>query len=540
VAFGSWVAAAALFVELAAPGWADYARDPWLAVYGAMLRGAGATPLAAPPIDPADPLLTLLPGTVYTTAEAILSAGPEVTLLSATSFVLDPGAFVGPGPHTASLDLELSGTVAINVDHYHADLASPATSPFALVRLQRAAVSYDPAQLTPDPELCVGVTDVQVDLAAGLVYFTPTANAADAQIAFLIDPTTPKVVTFPLADSPALTLGKLLLVVGAGRATVDANALVRAAGTIAHPFDAAAALRDLGAPALSGSAPGTLQLIDAGDPGVTDLTSVEIALAPLALPRLDDSGTSPSDPDEALTLLSAATNALLAAEDALFVGRLNLHPYSLDFASVTPDRIRPERMGFLEAEYALPAPTAAVAVAGQAPLATTAVTAVTTATATAASPASPASVPRFGSVVDIERGGPAYLLLSIQINGSVLNAGPQQSTSLHNYSENSALMSISAAASEPRERQLIQATAYVQLNGDGSTLRLLDKQDDRSPVFYPSGMMVNWVRFMVLRPDGTPYNFHGKRTMVSVRFFSESDNPNFITASAAPAAPPQH
>jgi hypothetical protein len=530
---GVWAAAAAQFVELAAGGgsvlWASYAREPWSAVFGLLLAlvepPAAYDPLSAAP---------LLPGTVYTLAESILSASPEVELLGATAFRVTVGAFSGPGPHAVSLDLELSGAVLLPVEHHHHVDATTPDPAFAMVRLQQAAISYDTAQLTPDPAACVGVVDVEVDAASGLVYFTPTANAADAQVAFLVGSappsTTPEVVTIQLVDSPALRLGKLLLVVGAGRATVGANALVRAAGTLAHPFDAAAALRSLGAPG-GGASVDVLQLIDAGDPGVLDLTSLRVALAPPPLLLLLPVGRE--------ALLDSAAQALLAAEDTLAVGRVNLHPYSLDFASTTLDRIRPERMGFLEAEYAVAAPPAAVVDLSVSSVSGASLNPAVLSPELRRTPTGPPG--RIGSVVDIERGGPAYLLLSIQINGSVLNEGPLQSSSLHNYSENSALVSISAAADRVRERQLIQATAYVQLNGDGSTLRLLDKQDDRSPVFYPSGMAVNWVRFMVLRPDGTPYNFHGKRTMVSIRFFSESDNPNFIAASAAPAAqqPPQ-
>jgi hypothetical protein len=46
-------------------------------------------------------------------------------------------------------------------------------------------------------------------------------------------------------------------------------------------------------------------------------------------------------------------------------------------------------------------------------------------------------------------------------------------------------------------------------------------------------MHVNWVRFVVLRPDGTPYNFHGRKTMVALRFLGQPDNPNFIAAGTA-------
>jgi len=40
------------------------------------------------------------------------------------------------------------------------------------------------------------------------------------------------------------------------------------------------------------------------------------------------------------------------------------------------------------------------------------------------------------------------------------------------------------------------------------------------------------VRFLVTRPDGTPYNFHGRRTMVGLRFMSHPDNPDFVGAAA--------
>jgi hypothetical protein len=508
VSAGTFASALAAHLSLSGSSSLDlFITDPWGDLYATLLRKSVADSTLRQPVVLASPPAFLIPGVTYsfpasvsvTTASAgvqqsfAVAAGSRLTLL--------PGIAAGAGPHTITVAVpSLSWSNVFTIAHFHEGGTgiTPAAPP-ALVRGQRAAMSYNPAAVNPDVPNCQGVSDVVVDSARAVVYFTVNANAADARIAYTLvaNPSVMVLSVLPTADSALTRLAKLFLVVRAGRVTVRAAALRDVRGTERHPFDAAAALRDLGVAPSQEITP--LELFEAGDPGVA--APGELSFFPLVaeLPFADELapvfGGLDTRPVMAQVLLAAGTFA---------VTRTNVHPYSLDFTSRTASRIRPERLGLLEDEYMW---------GGSA----------------------------MGSVTDIDRSGPPYLLLSIQINGSptepeaargsTLQAAP--SGSLHNFSENSSLTSIGNSLDPARDRQIIRATAYVQLGSDGNTLRLLDRQDDRSPVFYPTGMHINWVRFVVLRPDGTPYNFHGRKTMVALRFLGQPDNPNFIAAGTA-------
>jgi hypothetical protein len=520
-ASGVFVSALAAHLTSSREGLETFLRDPWGDLYATLLRRSEPSPVLYTEVTvPASPPAFLLPGTRYVFGGAVqltgVSAGVQASsvLVSGDSVVVEPGAAAGAGPHSVSLSVpSLGWSGSVPVAHFHEDGSgiSPAAPP-ALVPGQPAAMSFDDTLLALDPPSCVGVTGVRLDPARGVVYFTPQPNAASAQIAFLQLPLPSVTVvtsTLPLADSPLTRLAKLLLVARGGRFSAPALALRDTRGTEAYPFDAAAALRDLGAALPAAAAITPLDLFEASDPGVAAPNSLDLLLLGLEDAVAPELAASYS---VWLDTRPVALAALLAAGDSFSVVRADRLPYSLDFVSATPTRIRPERMGFLEDEYVIPA---------------------TGGNAT--------------SVVDVDRSGPPYLLLGIQINGTPTEGGverlrgasggstlpPPSGSGLQNFSENTALTSISNSLDPARDRQLIRATAYVQLGSDGATLRLLDRQDDRNPVFYPTGMHVNWVRFVVLRPDGTPYNFHGRRTMIALRFLGQPDNPNFLAAGSS-------
>jgi hypothetical protein len=533
VSGGVFLSALAAHLTCDRAGAEAFLRDPWGDLYATLLRRSEADRVLSVPFDVLSPMPALLPGERFLFAADVqvtaLSAGVLASAVRTSGRVLeiDVGAASGPGPHTVSLSVPaLSWAGVVPLVHFHEDGSgiSPAAPP-SLTPGRPASMSFDDALLALDLPSCAGVVagSVRLDPARALVYFTPDPNAASVQIAFLQLPLPSVTVvtsTLPLADSALTRLGKLLLVARGGRFAAPALALRDTRGTEAHPFDAAAALRDLGAavPASGSSSISPLHLFEAADPGVASPASVELVLLGLDEPVAPElAAAAPITLDTRPVALIA-----LAASGPPAVLRADRLPYSLDFVSATPTRIRPERMGFQEDEYVIYA---------QPPPAGTGNPPVRLAV----------------SVVDIDRSGPPYLLLGIQINGTPTEGGaerlrgasggstlpPPSGSGLSNFSENTALTSISNSLDPARDRQLIRATAYVQLGNDGKALRLLDRQDDRNPVFYPTGMHVNWVRFVVLRPDGTPYNFHGRRTMVALRFLGYPDNPNFLAAGSA-------
>jgi len=509
---GIFASCLAAHLSLDEPQLQLFLDDPWADLYATLLRRALADDVVAETVVLASPPAALLPGITYVFPGAVnvtaVSAGVDASFVTAddTRLTIRAGAATGAGPHTVTLAVPSAAwSATIPLVHFHIVSASIApAAPPSLVHGLRASLSYDATQITPDAAASTGALDIAVDAARQLVYFTPDPNAAASVIAFLdvATSTVPSTATLPLADSALTRTAKLALVVRAGRVGARAAALRDLRGTERYPFDAAAALRDLGAAALSDAAITPLDLFQAADPGVvlpgelrTLLLPGDFAFAPELQPIWGGLDTR------------AVMQQILAVAGSFAVARVNVHPYSLDFVSQTEDRIRPERMGFLEGEYVQGNPTGIV------------------------------------SAVDIDRSGPPYLLLSIQINGTPspdrngvsLSTAPAPMASLHNSSENGALTSICNSLDPARDKQIIRATAYVQLGSDGNTLRLLDRQDDRSPILYPTGMQVNWVRFVVQRPDGTPYNFHGQRTMVALRFLCQPDNPNFVAAAAPPS-----
>lgn len=179
----------------------------------------------------------------------------------------------------------------------------------------------------------------------------------------------------------------------------------------------------------------------------------------------------------------------------LSLARLNEHPFSADWASELAGRVRPCRLGFGEGEF----PAAEI----------------------------------FGAIAspaDVDRSAPPYILIDIEVNRPAVSHQEDSPTS--SLGE---LFSLSASARHDRDRQLVRCVAYAEVGSDGSTARLLDRQDDRSPVLFPTAAMVGSVRFRFLKPDGSPYDFSGRKVMVALRFITQAETPNAFRAGEPPA-----
>jgi hypothetical protein len=399
-----------------------------------------------------------------------------------------------------------------------------------------------------------------LNYAPGLVPFTPcitpqmatnvVVNTVDRSVTFtvrhnvvgntvqLIFNTYAVITNLFLADSTETQLAKMMLVASNYSFPVHGFAEMDLRGTNANPF-------------LPGTASTYLSQLLAQDPGLVSNRTLQFKIATASLFTPPPSLTAlpsplPYPPVDVKAVFAemvnvvALTSLLLGEPEesipaTAVVSRINEHPFSLDFAAETPLRIRPDRLGMVDGfEY----------------------TADLRRVPSGGDPMS-LHLASIGSAVDIDRSGPPYLLLNIEING---DPTPHSSTLRPDglLTETSSLSSIygSSSSSAPtlfdavtrlqnhahrgevislgsqNNRVVIRSTAYVELGSDQTTLRLLDRQDDRAPVLFPTSIHVNWVRFLVTRPDGTPYNFHGRRTMVGLRFMSHPDNPDFVGAAA--------
>ena len=551
----------------------------------------GSLSVASPSLNPAE----LLVGARYLLSEpsARVDLGASVNLsdasriridpLSATLTVL-PGAFGGgAGPHVLALSLPGDPLPAalVPVSIPYEDGSGVA---FARVFAGAGAqLNFDAASLTVHPDaasLAVNIVpaSLSVDASRGVATFTVLAQPSGA----VTIPFTTATSTLVADDTDLSRLAKLYLVAaGGGSAAAPAAALVDLRGTNLHPFSAPAALADLlggasGSPSSSSPsspAPWTLttapstalppsasaaaassllsSLLAAGDPGLeTRAVTLALGAAPaslspssLQLPA-DLAGTAPALPWAVLweELLRASPTPSRPRPATLL--RNSPFPFGLDFASAVDTRIRAERMGFAEREYAFVTgePNGGGGnVAGTSSL---------SAAASASSSSSPSSsLPTYLaastplSAFDVDRSGPPYLLLSIEVNGPPPETQPQgegegggiaasalPASTASAYHGMGSSFSALRSVSEP-SRQIVSATAYVHVGSDAATMRQLDRQDDRSPVAFPTSTFVHSVRFRTMRPDGRAYNFHGRRVMVALRFLTHTDNPNFVAAA---------
>jgi hypothetical protein len=490
--------------------------------------------------DPA----TLTPPLVTSATPATVDAAfVQTFLVSSTryAFVLNPGITTSAtGPFQVAVQ-QGSSTQTIAVQDVSVTALGPqATQLFAG---KRYTLIYS-APLSPAavPIPNTQAVDVVVNTVQNSITFTARHNISSLAVSF-VAPGPVGTATFVVADTTTTTLAKMYLVANNYKVSFPGFAQVTQEGTTLSPFDIDAALSSLGEPVPPSPEAKMNVLLDSQDPGLANAYTANI------IPATSPWNTIPPDLAGAVaggvnleldprTLARELVSIAVLTVDpslvdpnpnptSLTVSRINEYAFAMDFVTQTYRRVRSERFGFQADEYTT----------GTEIYRTTGLPNVVKGTV--------------GSVIDIERANCPYLLLSIDINGpptpAPLTQGPdginaaKMSDAYQSLGEgytdlalNGDVVSIGATFYPQRARQVIQATAYVEVGTDGSTgLRLLDRQDDRAPVVFPTSTYVNWVRFTIFRPDGTLYNFHGKRTMIALRFMSWPDNPNFLTAASA-------
>lgn len=443
------------------------------------------------------------------------------------AFALEPSVCTGTtGPFAVTID-QGSSSQSVPITAV-AITTVPVAPTYSLYSGRRYTLNYAIA-LTPNPTPISAsqAVDVQINTVSRTISFTVRQNIAAVSVGF-----TAGSATFTVADLPETTLAKMYLVANNYNVSFPGFAQVDQRGTTRFPFDIDRAL------GISSSYPSpefTMNaLLDSDDPGLANVFTANV------LPATAPWNTIPPDLAGAVTTAAALDPRLISAElvsivtltpgpnsgAGMTVSRINEYAFAMDFVSQTDRRVRCERFGFQEDEYS-------------------------TATEIYRTSGLPNIIKgTIGSVMDVERGNSPYLLLSIDINGDPTPAPETQGPDgidvsrmdsafnslgegFSDLAKNGDVISIGSSTYPQRARQIIQATAYVEVGTDGSTgLRLLDRQDDRAPVIFPTSTYVNRVRFTIFRPDGTLYNFHGRRTMIGLRFMSWPDNPNFLTAAA--------
>lgn len=453
----------------------------------------GAAETLALPTTPS----SLVPGRVYST-----TTPPHVPVTSTLhpSRLVVYGAEGGgvtlfeilPGESRGAGDVVVVDGVARTVAQY--SIAS--ASPIPVDAGSLVAVTY-PSPHVADPVISAGIQDVSHEheqpAESHILWLRVDHNPASdtAAITFNGGATT---LTLQISDSPVTTLAKAALVAGNYHVNLDGWA---AEGNQTDPSASPAAL-----------------LFRPATYPVGQLSSVAVALS-----------SSPSSLWIPPWLLARELTAiaLLTPGDsaAVTLSRAAEFPFSLDFASSLVTRIAPGRLGFVNGTE----------------VAARALHAESTTSLSAQPPAA------IFSPVEVDRTPPPYLLLGVTINGGggggsaagatstaasadafACPAGTNSegigSASPTSISTNPSLKSISSPGNA------IACTAYVEIGGDSSITRALDKTDDRSPVVFPTSTYVHKVRVTLLRPDGSPYPTHNGRVMVALRFFGQADNVN--------------
>ena len=442
---------------------------------------------------------------------------------------------VGAGPYT--IDINPLGYANVPIQN----LEEPGTSEtYANILSGRTYTLNYAAGLTPfsPPISPQQVINVVVNTADRSITFTARHNVVGGAVTVSFN-NNAVITTLNLTDSTEALLAKMILVANNYSVSVPGFAEIDLRGTNANPFP-------------SGDVRFYMtELLGAQDPGLLSnrflqfkpTTSATFAPPPASLlPTLSPTQLAVDIRAVFREMIGVvALTSLLSGEpeDSIpataVVSRINEHPFSVDFSTQTSQRIRPDRLGMVDG-YEYTADMRRVPIGGD---------------------LLALHLASIGSAVDLDRSGPPYLLLNIEINGDptpystslrpdgIQISSPASSaftssstsftpplydgvTRLQNHSNRGEVISLGSQ----QNRTIIRSTAYVELGSDQTTLRLLDRQDDRAPVLFPTSIVVNWVRILVTRPDGTPYNFHGRRTMVGLRFMSHPDNPDFVAAIA--------
>lgn len=479
----------------------------------------------------------LYPG--YTYVATLESAAATGTVSGVVGVIGDAGMHAGPTTvlfhvphdHSGNIDIQdrTNGSWTTHTTHQYvieADTIDGDDS-FRVTAGRTYTVWFSAATDDVEAATAVNMSNVTVSAGGGFATFTVQHNVATVSIsAHTADPASWTSGTYPVDDSRPTDLAKMLLIANNYTFSFPGFAHVPLSGTNRYPFNITAALTTLGVEYTSDEE-ATEALLEMGDPGVRSLQVCSV------LPATSATGQFPPDLAEEPTVGWTRTDTrsmYLALLDlarstsgaVITVAREVEHPMSLDFASATPRRIRPERMGFQRAEYSADLDRVVMP------------------------PGRSLNPATFGSVVDIQYGTQGILLLSVEINGqptpvrstmrpdgldlAVLREltmrGPRDIGS-EGAAENSNVISIAESALY-EGRQVITATAYVVL---GAVAKLVDRSEDRAPQTFPTSTRVHTIRVRFFRPDGTLYNFHGRETTVVLRFMSHPDNPSFIAGS---------
>lgn len=271
-----------------------------------------------------------------------------------------------------------------------------------------------------------------------------------------------------------------------GVVTIPLRAVVPVQGLNRFPFDAKAALRDIGVSPPESNEEILEQLLE------HQSMSLSLVQATVASPHLP----------------IAVVHELLQYEQSnSTLHRVIEHPFALDFVSRSPQRIRPERIGFQDGiVYSAP------------PLST------------------------LFSVINLDKDALPYVLLSIDLNGQTtplirtqrpdgldLTVKDHGKLRQHCRVPQSVANDQGAVITMTDQYHRMVTQAYCLLGGGGN---LVSMTQDRVPVVFGTSQWVDRIRVQVFRPDGTLYNFHGSRVIIGILFMSHQENPSFMEGSS--------
>lgn len=360
------------------------------------------------------------------------------------------------------------------------------------------------------PDATQGILGTIIDHHNGMYTFRTGFNAQE------VIQDAGNTYSMALQDSPATTAAKMFIIANKYSVSIPAHVWLDLRGTLRFPFDIHDAFRDLDIPYVNDSR-AVLDLMKFHDPGIQGIQQATI------VPRPTYGSAILDDPTSKLQILSVYYTLLQMAQDPSTTRTLTRdleHPMSIDFASRSDYKLRPERLGFQMMEYTR-------SEQGINPRATTAMY------------RTPQTI---GSVIDVQMESKGYILLSVVINGSptrdvVLPDGRLQATMsnardasrlvTHSNGHSDHIISVSNSSLDG-QRKIVTATAYVMLS---ERQRLLDRQEDRVYQQIPTSTFINTIRIRAYRPDGTLYNFHGREVSIMLKFTSHKDNPAFIPGS---------
>ena len=366
-----------------------------------------------------------------------------------------------------------------------------------------------------DARPTVGILGPVVEHSGGMYSFRTGFDTQGA----IADTVTNPTYSLSLRDSPTTLTAKMFLIANKYSVSIPAHVLLDLRGTVRYPFNVQDALRDLNIPYVDDTQ-AVFDLMQQRDPGIEGVRQVTVVPRPTYMSmNIGPDGKPPPR----VQIMSVYYTLLAMANSPATTRTLTRdleHPMSIDFASRSDYKLRPERLGFQMREYArvqLSRPFDTIIPTYRIPQ-------------------------TLGSVIDVQMESKGYILLSISINGSTTNdtvlpdgrmatsfSDPNDSSRrvTHADAHSDNIISVSASSMDG-ERKIVTATAYVMLS---ERQRLLDRQEDRVYQQIPTSTFVNTIRIRAYRPDGTLYNFHGREISVMLRFTTHKDNPSFVPQS---------